>query len=120
MLFRSTTIGISGAGAVLGQSTTPGWVIVISAAEIFAVPFLIRMSLSPLARVCSATLALAIPFALGADVLYQAHASGGDNLTAIYVLLAFAMACLALASFLILDGPSIVGSGKTTKAKRKE
>ena len=57
-------IGPLKANAPFTVTESPFWVVIFAAAEVFALPFLLRLSLSPLARSASAFLSLVVPYGL--------------------------------------------------------
>lgn len=102
----ATLMGVGGfdfAGISYVTPGTPELAITIGAMQIFALPFLLRLALSPLARFISATLSLVAPFFLLATLGYLA-AQGVVAFNAIALLGAGLLALLAIASFVVLNG----------------
>jgi hypothetical protein len=77
--------------------TTVAAVLLVSL-EVFAAPFLLRLRLSPLARLCSAVCALLVPIAWSAVTL------GMQEITSPYVLANLFFVVWAATSFWILGG----------------
>lgn len=87
---------------------TPGqpfWVVGLACAEIFALPFVLRFSLSPLARVCSAVLTLITPFIYMA-YLFSLQNQGLNEFGVIQLLTSAALVLAGVASFAVLNGPT--------------
>lgn len=84
-------------------SGAPVMIIIIAALEIFSLPFLLRLNLSPLARFFSALFAFVIPYFLVAHWAYllSENAIPFDVLS---VLGTFLLVPLAIVSFVILRG----------------
>ena len=88
----------------------PGMIVLIAGLEIFALPFVLRLPLSGLARFFSATFTLSAPFFVVVHLLYlTAEGLLPTNWYAILGSILFI--CLGVASFGILDGVKAV-SGK--------
>jgi hypothetical protein len=107
VLALATLMGVGGFDFADISYETPGspeLAITVAALQIFSLPFLLRLPLSPLARFLSATFALVTPFFLLA-VLAQLAAQGVIALTTIALLGAGLLAVVGVASFAILDGP---------------
>jgi hypothetical protein len=82
---------------------TPIMIVIIAALEIFALPFLLRLSLSPLARFFSALFAVATPYFL---VAHQAYLLS-ENVIPLDIWSVFGTVLLiplALISFVVLRG----------------
>lgn len=103
-------IGMGGfdfAGIAYTTAGLPVVTVIIAALEIFALPFLLRFSLSPLARFLSAVCALVAPFFVVANMLYLA--SEGLAAPAWYESVGGALLVfLGVASFVILSGPKVL------------
>ncbi len=97
----------------------PGWMMVIAAAEVFALPFLLRLSLSPLARACSAALALFAPCALLVGLLLRTVVAQSIDGLVIYIAGSIGLIILAIASYFILNGPQVVAVGHRPAPKTK-
>jgi hypothetical protein len=96
--------GFDFAGISYETPGTPELAITVAALQIFSVPFLLRLPLSPLARFISATFALVTPFFLLAALGYLAS-RGVVALHAITLLSAGLLALIGVASFGVLNGP---------------
>jgi hypothetical protein len=83
-------------GAV--TSTTMFAAVLLVSLEILAVPFLMRLRLSPLARVCSATASLFVPIAWGVVTM------ANQTLFSVYVPVNLAFIAWAAVSFWTLGG----------------
>lgn len=70
--------------------------------ELFALPFLLRMSLSPLARFFSASFAFVVPLAWAAVVM------AGDSFNIAYLVLSIGFFSWASVSFWVLGGPQVI------------
>jgi hypothetical protein len=106
ILAVATLMGVGGfdfAGISYETPGTPELAITVAAMQIFALPFLLRLPLSPLARFISATLSLVAPFFLLATLGYLA-AQGVVAFNAIALLGAGLLAVLGVASFAVLNG----------------
>lgn len=103
-----------------GQTMTKLTAAVIVISELFALPFLLRLRLSPLARICSAILGfVAAVLWLGLSIVGIAHHAVLSNTglfgsllhprTSLFVITAYAIGLLTLvtASFVILRGPTL-------------
>ncbi len=95
-------VGIVGTAPFV-TADMPVLVIVLAAAEIFSLPFLLMLHISPLARMCSAALAVSTPFIMLAGLFYQGYYQFAPEMWW-YGVGAVALAGLSLASFMILDG----------------
>jgi hypothetical protein len=95
--------GFDFAGISYETPGTPELAITTAAIQIFALPFLLRLPLSPLARFISVTLALVGPIFLVATLGYLA-AQSVLAFNAIALLGAGLLAVLGIASFVVLNG----------------
>jgi hypothetical protein len=75
--------------------------------ELFALPFLLRMSLSPLARFMSAGFAFATPLAWAGVTMMS------DSFNIMYLLLNVGFFALGSASFWLLGGPRVMHIRRT-------
>lgn len=82
-------------------------IIVMSAAEIFALPFLLRLNLSPLARACSALLSLAAPLLMLGNAIFLRDQTAAP-ITPLELTLGAVLGVLAITSFNILQGEEAV------------
>lgn len=101
-----TLMGVGGfdfAGISYETPGTPELAITIAAMQIFALPFLLRLSLSPLARFISATLALVTPVFLAATLGYLVSQEV-ITFNATALLGAGLLTVLGIASFIVLNG----------------
>ena len=89
----------------------PGMIVFIAGLEIFALPFLLRLDLSVLARFFSATFAICAPLFLLGNLVYLVAESGQvvDWLT---IGASSALAILGAISFIVLDGARVLTSKK--------
>lgn len=96
--------GFNFASIVYTTAGLPVMIVTVATLEIFAVPFLLRFSLSPLARFFSAVFALAAPFFVLGNMLYGA--SEGLITIAWYEIAGGALLiALGVISFVVLSGP---------------
>lgn len=95
--------GFDFAGISYETPGTPELAITIAAMQIFALPFLLRLSLSPLARFISATLALVTPVFLAATLGYLVSQEV-ITFNATALLGAGLLTVLGIASFIVLNG----------------
>jgi hypothetical protein len=72
--------------------------ILLVSLEVFAAPFLMRLRLSPLARMCSAICALLVP------IMWSAVTMGMQQITSPYVVANFVFIVWAATSFWVLGG----------------
>lgn len=95
------------------ETAGPAWAIIaLATAEIFALPFLLRLKLSPLARACSAVLALVAPlFYLTLAIFIRDQDTA--PLTSLELTIGAVMGLLAITSFNILRGDEALGLNKT-------
>lgn len=95
--------GFDFAGINYQTQGTATSIILISAAAIFSLPFLLRLNLSPLARICSVALSLATPFLMLGNAIFMR-----DQITAAVspteLIVGGILGILAIASFNILGG----------------
>lgn len=101
-----TLMGVGGfdfAGISYETPGTPELAITIAAMQIFALPFLLRLSLSPLARFISATLALVTPVFLAATLGYLVSQEV-ITFNAAALLGAGLLTVLGISSFIVLNG----------------
>ena len=97
--------GFDFAGIALNTQGEPWWILSLVFVEVFALPFLLRLNLSPLARSVSAFFCLLAPilfFLLVAAGLIGITGQGPDYAVAV------AMICFAGASFSILSGEKVL------------
>lgn len=78
-------------------------IIAMSASEIFALPFLLRLHLSPLARACSAVLSLAAPLLMLGNAIFMRDQISAP-ITPLELTLGAVLGILAISSFNILQG----------------
>lgn len=95
--------GFDFAGINFETQGSAGAIMVLAATEIYALPFLLRLNLSPLARACSAILSMAAPLLLLANALFLRDQTVAPFMP-IELVLGGALGILALASFWVLDG----------------
>lgn len=106
LLAVAVLMGVGGfdfAGISYETPGTPELAITIAAMQIFALPFLLRLPLSPLARFISATLALVAPIFLLATLGYLAS-QGVVAFNAVALLGAGLLVALGIISFIVLNG----------------
>lgn len=106
ILAIATLMGIGRFDFAFFDYETPGspeLAITVAALQIFSLPFVLRLPLSPLARFVSATCALITPFFLLAVLAYLAS-QGVMTLHAITLLGAGLFALVGVISFGVLDG----------------
>ena len=82
----------------------PGLIVVIAALQIFSIPFLLRLPLSPLARFFSATFAFVTPFFIAANIGYL-MSQGVFAIHSLTIAAATLLVLLGTFSFVVLDGP---------------
>ena len=116
-VWQLVSVGLVGTAPFV-SADMPLWLVTVAAAEIFSLPFLFMLEVSPLARVCSAALAVATPFALMAGVLYQAYYANPEPNLFGTVAGGLVLMVLGLASFMILDGPKAIMSPAAKHAKK--
>lgn len=94
--------GFDFAGIELETEGEAGWILSLVFAEIFALPFLLRLTLSPLARQVSTLLSLVAPV-----LLFVLVGVGGVGMFghAVDYIIAGVLLGLSTASFYILNGP---------------
>lgn len=105
-------------GMTGGQTAGRIVAVLVICVELFSLPFLIRMKLSPLARAASGFLSVTVPLLWLAAVIIRPSGNIGLFGTKVPIesgmanlLLASVIAGLSLASFYILHGPALVGIG---------
>jgi hypothetical protein len=95
--------GFDFAGINYQTQGTATSIILISAAAIFSLPFLLRLNLSPLARMCSTILSVATPFLVLCNAIFMR-----DQITAAVspteLIVGGVLGLLAIASFNVLGG----------------
>lgn len=101
--------GFDFAGLSLETQGEPWWVLSLVFVEIFALPFLLRLQLSPLARSLSVFLSLLAPVLF--FLLVAAGATGLTGKESDYAI-SVAMICFACASFSILGGEKAIRLAK--------
>lgn len=97
--------GFDFAGIALHTQGEPWWILSLVFVEVFALPFLLRLNLSPLARGLSAFLCLLAPilfFLLVAAGVTGIAGQGPDYAISV------SMICFACASFSILSGEKVI------------
>lgn len=99
--------GFDFAGINFETQGTAAAVIALAATEIFALPFLLRLNLSPLARACSAVLSMLAPLLLLTNALFLRDQATAP-MTALELVLGAALGILAFASFWVLDGEKVI------------
>ena len=102
-----TLMGIGGfdfAGIAYTTPGTPELAITVAALLIYSLPFVLRLPLSQLARFCSATFSLVVPFFMVTTLAYL-NAQGVVDLNATALLSAGLFVVLGVTSFVVLDGP---------------
>jgi len=82
-----------------GATTAATLAILLIGIEVFSVPFLLRLHLSPLARFCSAILAFATPLA------WIAVITAGNSFNVMYLLINIVIFLWGGLSFWVLGGP---------------
>lgn len=96
--------GFDFAGLEFEVTGRPFWVFSLALAEVFTLPFVLRLDLSPLARLLSAYLCLLTP------LLFLAYKSFGlvNFFGFADYLFGLGIFCLGGATFLVLSGPQVV------------
>ncbi len=89
-------------------------IIALAAAEIFALPFVLRLKLSPLARACSAVLSLLAPL-LYLSLAIFIRDQTLYPITSIELIVGALMGILAISSFNVLSGDQTLRFGKNSK-----
>lgn len=106
--------GFDFAGVKLETHGVAWAVILVAASEIFALPFLLRLSLSRLARALSALLALVAPLLYLANAIFIRDQVVAP-ITLLELTIGATMGILAIISFNILRGEEAIGLSKASK-----
>lgn len=99
--------GFDFAGINFETQGTAVAVITLAAIEIFALPFLLRLNLSPLARACSAVLSMVAPLFLLTNAIFLRDQATAPIMP-LELILGAALGILAFASFWVLDGEKAI------------
>lgn len=99
-------VGVGGLSFGNFSYTTPGspaWIIFVAYIEIFALPFLLQLKVSPLARFFSAIFAILAPVLLfGDSIVNLATGMTGYNTSVVWQ--NFGLVMLGVGSFVVLNG----------------
>ncbi len=95
--------GFDFAGINYETQGTATSIIVISASAIFSLPFLLRLDLSPLARMCSVVLSLATPFLVLCNAIFMRDQVSA-TVSPTELIVGGVLGLLAIASFNVLGG----------------
>lgn len=106
--------GFDFAGIKIETQGTAAGILVVSAAAIFSLPFLLGLKLSPLAQTCSALLAIGLPVIYLVEVIFTRDQTTAP-VTMFELTVGAVLGVLAIASFNILKGEESL----RLKTKRK-
>src|SRR5688572_25286765 len=106
--------GFDFAGINFETQGTATSIIILSAVSIFSIPFLLRLTLSPLARACSAVLSLALPLLMLGNAVFVRNQETA-MITSAELIIGAILGILAIASFNILSGDRVLVFKKHSK-----